>query len=45
LLQNPIGGPKPVGNPIFIKRIGSDRMLEKPVELRPTRCLWPATSC
>jgi hypothetical protein len=42
---NPLGGPKPVGNPIFIKQKSGDRMLEEPIEPRETRCLWPLPSC
>ena len=45
-LFNPLGGPKPVGNPIFIKQLpGGDMMLEEPIEPRATRCLWPLPSC
>jgi hypothetical protein len=44
-LPNPLGGPKPVGNPIFIKQESGDPMLAEPIEPRPTRCLWPLTSC
>jgi hypothetical protein len=44
-LANALGGPKPVGNPIFIRQIGGDRMLAEPMELRPTRCLFPLPSC
>ena len=45
MLKNPDGGPKPVGNPIFIKQSTGDLMLENPVELRPTRplCNNPVT--
>ena len=45
MLENPLGGPKPVGNPIFIKQSSGDRMLEEPRELRPTRpvCNNPVT--
>ena len=45
MLQNPLGGPKPVGNPIFIRQVSGDKMLEQPMETRPTRCLWPLPSC
>ena len=45
MLQNPLGGAKPVGNPIFIRQESGDRMLEQPMETRPTRCLWPLPSC
>lgn len=41
-LTNLIGGPRPVGNPIFIKQApGGDRMLEAPREARPTCPPWP----
>lgn len=36
---NPLGGPKPVGNPIFIGQNGGAPLLEKPIEPRETRCL------
>lgn len=45
MLRNPLGGPKPVGNPIFIRQIGGDRILETPIKPRETRCLWPVPSC
>jgi hypothetical protein len=44
-LENPLGGPKPVGNPIFIRQTGGDRILERPIPARPSRCLWPIPSC
>ncbi|HEX9823621.1 MAG TPA: hypothetical protein VGB51_04410 [Actinomycetota bacterium] len=45
-LRNPVGGPKPVGNPIFIRQAaGGDRMLATPMTTRPTRCLFPLPSC
>jgi hypothetical protein len=44
-LQNPLGGAKPVGNPIFIRQISGDRMLEQPISPRETRCQWPIPSC
>ena len=45
MLKNPAGGPKPVGNPIFIKQSSGDRMLEEPMTLRNTRplCNNPVT--
>jgi hypothetical protein len=45
MLENPLGGPKPVGNPIFIKQSGGDRALETPITTRTSRCLWPLPSC
>jgi hypothetical protein len=38
-LPNPMGGPKPVGNPIFVRQIAGDRMLENPIQPRETRPL------
>ena len=34
-LPNPVGGPKPVGNPIFVKQVGGQKLLEKPLVPRP----------
>lgn len=45
MLRNPVGGPKPVANPIFIKQSSGDRMLLKPMKTRETRCLFPLPSC
>lgn len=46
MLKNPLGGPKPVGNPIIIRqKEGGDRMLSEPMQTRPTRCLFPLPSC
>jgi hypothetical protein len=45
LLQNPLGGEKPVGNPIFIRQRSGALMLSKPDEIRETRCLWPIPQC
>ncbi|MBW3661997.1 MAG: hypothetical protein KY469_02770 [Actinobacteria bacterium] len=39
-VANPVGGPKPVGNPIFIKATEGGKLLEQPRELEPTRCLY-----
>ena len=36
-LKNPIGGPKPVGNPIFIAATKGAAMTKKPMKTRPTR--------
>lgn len=44
-LKNFLGGPKPVGNPIFIKQDAGDRILEQPDEIRKSRCLFPVPSC
>ena len=45
MLPNPLGGQKPVGNPIFIKQDSGPLMLEEPLELRPTRCLMNLPAC
>jgi hypothetical protein len=45
MLPNPLGGQKPVGNPIFIKQDSGPPMLEEPMELRPTRCLMNLPVC
>jgi hypothetical protein len=45
MLRNPLGGPKPVGNPIFIKQSSGDPMLAEPITPRKARCLWPLPSC
>lgn len=45
MLTNPLEGPKPVANPIFIKQAKGDPMLVKPDKTRPTRCLFPLPSC
>lgn len=45
-LTNPLGGPKPVGNPIFIRQDSGPAMLEGPIdEPRPTRCLMNLPVC
>lgn len=44
-LPNPLGGPNPVGHPIFIKQTAGDPMLEKPDKVRKTRCLFPLPAC
>lgn len=46
MLENPVGGPKPVANPIFIRQVeGGDRMLEEPMTVRETRCLMDLPIC
>lgn len=45
LLENPLGGPKPVGNPIFISQKKGPPIVAKPMKTRPTRCLWPVPTC
>ena len=42
-LTNPLGGPKPVANPIFIKQKSGAKMLERPDKIRKTRapCITP----
>jgi hypothetical protein len=44
-LKSPTGGPKPVGNPIFIKQSSGAPLLEEPLEVRKSRCLFPLPSC
>jgi hypothetical protein len=44
-LRNPLGGPKPVANPIFIKQTSGASMLAKPDKVRKSRCLYPLPSC
>jgi hypothetical protein len=44
-LSSPTEGPKPVGNPIFIKQSSGTKMLVKPIKSRKTRCLFPQPSC
>ena len=45
MLPNPLGGPKPVGNPIFIKQSSGDLMLEEPNPIRPTRPVCNLPTC
>ena len=42
MLLNPLGGPKPVSNPIFIRQIAGPRLLLRPMKTRPTRPLCEA---
>ena len=44
-LKNPLGGPKPVGNPVFVKQDGGDPILANPITPRKSRCLGPLPSC
>ena len=44
-LPSPTGGPKVVGNPLFIKQTGGAKMLENPVKPRASRCLYPLPTC
>jgi photosystem II stability/assembly factor-like uncharacterized protein len=45
MLANPLEGPKPVANPIFIKQKSGAKLLERPDKVRPSRCLFPLPSC
>ncbi|MDQ3991036.1 MAG: hypothetical protein M3245_01830 [Actinomycetota bacterium] len=45
MLRNPVGGPKPVANPIFIKQNGGAMLLEEPDVVRPTRCILNLPTC
>jgi hypothetical protein len=42
-LTNPLGGPKPVANPIFIAQTSGSPLLRRPIDARPTRpkCAFP----
>jgi hypothetical protein len=42
MLTNPLGGPKPVSNPIFIRQLAGPRLLLRPMKARPTRPLCEA---
>lgn len=39
-LASAVGGPKPVGNPIFVLQDGGPLLYEEPRETRDTRCLF-----
>jgi hypothetical protein len=45
MLTNPVGGPKPVGNPIFIHQTSGDRMIATPMVTRPTKPLCNLPTC
>jgi hypothetical protein len=45
MLTNPLEGPKPVANPIFITQKSGDKLLKKPDKVRKSRCLFPLPSC
>jgi hypothetical protein len=36
-LLNPLDGPKPVSNPIFIRQVSGPKLLLRPMKVRPTR--------
>lgn len=44
-LKSPLGGPKPVANPVFIKQSGGDRLLRQPDRIRESRCTFPLPTC
>jgi hypothetical protein len=44
-LRNPLGGPKPVSNPIFMRQSAGTKLLRKPDPTRKSRCLFPLRSC
>ncbi|MFN2527080.1 MAG: hypothetical protein ABR505_12605, partial [Actinomycetota bacterium] len=44
-LTHSLEGPKPVANPIFIKQIAGDLMLERPDKIRKTRPLCAGPNC
>ena len=41
MLTNPLGGPKVVSNPIFIRQVSGPRLLLRATKARPTRPLCP----
>jgi hypothetical protein len=41
MLTNPLGGPKPVSNPIFIRQLSGPGLLAHAIRARPTRPLCP----
>lgn len=45
MLKNPLGGPKPVGNPIFIMQSSGDRLLTHPIKDKKTPCVYPLPTC
>jgi hypothetical protein len=45
MLNNLIGGPKVVANPIFIKQSSGNSLLVKPDKVRKTRCLFNLPAC
>ena len=45
ILKNPLGGPNPVGHPIFIKQSDGAPLLKTPDKIRKTRCLYPLPTC
>jgi hypothetical protein len=42
---NPLGGPKPIGNPVFMRQASGDGLLEEPIPARETRCASYDVSC
>jgi hypothetical protein len=46
-LPNPVGGPKPVGNPIFIAATSGGKMIKHPMQLTKTRpaCIAADPTC
>jgi hypothetical protein len=45
MIGNPLGGPNPIGHPIFMRQSSGDSLLVKPDKTRKTRCLYPLPSC
>ena len=45
MLGNPLGGPNPIGHPIFMRQKSGDPLLVKPDKIRKSRCLYPLPSC
>jgi hypothetical protein len=44
-LKSRTNGPKPVGNPIFMKQTSGDSMLTVPIPAKPTPCVFPHLTC
>jgi hypothetical protein len=45
MIPNPLGGPKPVANPIFIKQKSGALLLENPDKTRKTKALCATPNC
>ena len=45
MIGNPLGGPSPIGHPIFMRQSSGDKLLVKPDKIRKSRCLYPLPSC
>jgi hypothetical protein len=45
MIGNPLGGPNPIGHPIFMRQSSGEQLLVKPDKIRKSRCLYPLPSC